>query len=891
MATQRFGAPSMRDRLSHLSFEEASRILGRDGKRLLVRGGSLEIESPDDLRITEKEARVRWEPGPRGLSSRVFFDPAAKGGLGAECSVCGERCVHVAGLLSLLLERKSDLGLAAPPPETKRATSEDDLIAQALEERAKRAETERMKVRSENPETPWTDYTVSSAASGKTYRVALRGEARGISYCACPDFKTNTLGTCKHIMKVLARTKTFPKHVRERPYRRTRITVHLRYTDGVALAIALPQRLSDDARAIILPLTRGPIEAADLVRRLAKLEAGNHAFFVTPDAEELIEKRLLAARMGKLVADIRHAPDKHPLRTSLLKEPLLPYQLDGVAFAAGAGRAILADEMGLGKTIQGVGVAELLAREVGIQKVLIVCPASLKSQWRSEIQRFSGRSTQVVDGPASGRARAYAGDSFFTVCNYEQVLKDILHIEKTRWDLIILDEGQRIKNWEAKTSRVIKGLASRFALVLTGTPLENRLDDLHSVVAFVDPHQLGPSFLFLHRHQRRDEDGVLKGFKKLDELRVRLRPILLRRTRESVRLDLPPRTVEILRILPTDEQKTLHDAHLQTVAQIVRKRYLTEMDLLRLRTALLMCRMAADSTFLVDKQKPGWSTKLDRLGELFDAIVTEPDRKVIVFSEWTTMLDLIEPLLHARKLAFVRLDGKVPQKKRQSLVSQFQTDPRTRLFLTTNAGSTGLNLQAANTVINVDLPWNPAVLEQRIARAHRMGQTKPVSVFVLVTEQTLEENLLTTLASKRDLAMAALDPDSQVSDVDVRTQTDDIKAKLEVLLGAKPEAPVDETVKEAAFQAAASERLRHAGSTFLEAALNVLGELAGGHDTRERGTLVDKVRAGLDVKVIADERGQTRVSLAMPSREVLTSMLRGIAGLLGGASDDRNAGR
>jgi SNF2 family DNA or RNA helicase len=649
--------------------------------------------------------------------------------------------------------------------------------------------------------------------------------------------------------------------------------------------LALPRRLSSDIRAVVEPLVRGPIEVSDLVRRLRRLEVSGHAFFVTPDAEEFIQRKLLAARIGRTVAEIRRAPGTHPLRTTLLKQPLLPYQLDGIAFAAGAGRAILADEMGLGKTIQGVGVAELLAREAGVRKVLVVCPASLKSQWRSEIERFSGRSTDIVSGAAKDRAHAYAGDAFFTICNYEQVLKDILHIEKIRWDLIILDEGQRIKNWEAKTSRVIKGLASRFALVLSGTPLENRLDDLHSVVAFVDPHQLGPSFRFLHRHQRRDEDGALLGFKNLDDLRERLKPILLRRTRDSVRMDLPPRTVEILRIPPTDEQKTLHDAHMQTVAQIVRKPYLTEMDLLRLRMALLMCRMVADSTFLVDKQKPGWSTKLERLEELFDAIASEPDRKVLLFSEWTTMLDLIEPLLKARKLDFVRLDGSVPQKKRQRIVSQFQSDERTRFFLTTAAGSSGLNLQAANTIINVDLPWNPAMLEQRIARAHRMGQTKPVSVFVLVTEQTLEENLLATLAAKRDLAMAALDPDSQVTDVDVRTQTDDIKEKLEVLLGARPEAPVDETSKVSASLAADIDRLAQAGSTLVQAALDVLAEIAGGNDASERAPLARRLPGKLDVKIVTDEGSRRRLSFVVPSRDTLADLGRGLVALLLGGNE------
>jgi superfamily II DNA/RNA helicase len=323
---------------------------------------------------------------------------------------------------------------------------------------------------------------------------------------------------------------------------------------------------------------------------------------------------------------------------------------------------------------------------------------------------------------------------------------------------------------------------------------------------------------------------------------------------------------------------------MQTVAQIVRKPYLTEMDLLRLRMALLMCRMAADSTFLVDKQKPGWSTKLERLRDLFDGIAAEPDRKVVLFSEWTTMLDLIEPLLEKRKLGFVRLDGSVPQKKRHVLVSKFQSDAKVRLFLTTNAGSTGLNLQAANTVINVDLPWNPAVLEQRIARAHRMGQRRAVCVYILVTERTLEENLLSTLSSKRDLAMAALDPDSQVADVDVRTQADDIKEKLEVLLGAKPIAPVDETVKEAASQASATDRLAEAGSAFLRVALDILG-VAGGQDIERAREITGAFRSGFDAKIVADVDGKRRFSIAMPSRETVAALMKGLAGLLMGTAE------
>src|SRR5262249_20564409 len=264
---------------------------------------------------------------------------------------------------------------------------------------------------------------------------------------------------------------------------------------------AAPEKLPEDVDALIRPLVDQPIgNVSDLLRRLKKLETLECEYHISPDAEEFIEERLFEQRMRGNVAGIRRDPAGHPLRTSLLKTPLLPFQLDGIAFVAGAGRAVLADDMGLGKTIQGVGVAELLAREAGIRKVLVICPASLKSQWRNEIHRFCDRDVQLISGRTAERTAQYANHCFFTVCNYEQVLKDILSIEQTPWDLIILDEGQRIKNWEAKTSRVIKGLKSRFALVLSGTPLENRLDELYSVVQFIDDRRLGPGFRFFNQH-------------------------------------------------------------------------------------------------------------------------------------------------------------------------------------------------------------------------------------------------------------------------------------------------------------------------------------------------------------------------------------------------------
>src|SRR5437868_8963669 len=291
------------------------------------------------------------------------------------------------------------LGLAAPPLERVpvESLSEQELIERAIEERRERARTERMIVKSAEPEQPWTDYAVSNTISGKTYRVAVRGRELGDSYCACPDFRTNTLGTCKHILHVLAKLKRrFTETELKRPYHRRTIGVHVQYRDQATLRLLLPERLDPEASEVLGKLRDRDIEdVPDLLKRIQHLERRGRTINIYPDAEEFIQRRLLQDRIARRVAEIRRQPESHPLRRELLKAELLPYQLDGIAFAACAGRAVLADDMGLGKTIQAIGVSELLAREVGISKVLVVCPTSVKSQWQNEIHRLDRKSTRL----------------------------------------------------------------------------------------------------------------------------------------------------------------------------------------------------------------------------------------------------------------------------------------------------------------------------------------------------------------------------------------------------------------------------------------------------------------------------------------------------------------
>ena len=881
---------TLRDKLSHLSFLQACKLLGPEGKALIMEGGQFAIDLFEQVTLNDRLFRLSLAEAVVEIAlredKRQRFD--------IRCSCCEGACVHKGAALSLILEEKLALGLSAPPPERvpMESLSEAALIDQAIADRGQRAREEKMRLKSMNPQQLWTDYIVTNSLSGKSYRLALRGWQPGESYCSCPDFRKNTLGTCKHILYALERGRAkFPKTVRDQPAVVEEICVYLQYGERLELRLLLPEKLSKAVRSALAPLRGKAIEdARELLQRIGRIERLGQPVTIYPDAEEYVRQLLFQARMAEVTAEISRDPAAHPLRGTLLKTELRPYQLDGIAFAAGAGRAVLADDMGLGKTIQGIGTAELLSRQAGIAKVLIICPTSLKSQWRAEIKRFSHRSSRLILGSHKERPAQYAGDQFFTICNYEQVLRDVLAIERVTWDLIILDEGQRIKNWEAKTSRIIKALKSPFALVLSGTPLENRLDELYSVVEFIDDRRLGPAFRFFNQHRIVDEKGKLLGYKNLHQLRDTLRPILLRRTRQKVIRELPPRTTEVLRIAPTDEQAAMEHGHRTIVQTIINKRYLSEMDLLRLQKALLMCRMCADSTFLVDKKAPGYSSKLEELGRLLDQLRDEEGRKIVLFSEWTTMLNLIEPLLEARKMSYVRLDGSVPQKKRHELIHRFQNDPACMLFITTNAGATGLNLQAANTVINVDLPWNPAVLEQRISRAHRMGQNQPVQVFLLVTTDTLEENLLATLSAKHQLSLAVLDPEADVSQVDLSTGIEELKRRMEILLGARPEAAEDESMKTEAEQTAAAlvrkEKIAAAGGQLVGAAFAFIGEmLADRAGDDDLAPVAGAFKARLSECLERTEDGRLNMTITLPDETFLDTMARSLASMVGLGGD------
>jgi len=430
-------------------------------------------------------------------------------------------------------------------------------------------------------------------------------------------------------------------------------------------------------------------------------------------------------------------------------------------FAARAGRVLIGDEMGLGKTIQALATAEIMAKYFGVERVLIVCPTSLKHQWEREIERFTKRSAIVIGGPQTKRRELFAEESFFKIINYDTIHRDLQSIEDWSPELVILDEAQRIKNWETRTAKSVKQIHSPYCVVLTGTPLENRLQELVSIVQFIDQHRLGPTYQFLDRHQQHEADtGRVVGYRDLDLVAKTLEPILIRRRKAEVLDQLPGRLEKHIFTQMTPQQTGYHDENRETVARVVQKwrrcGFLSQFDQTRLMISLQNMRMSCNSTFLLDKETD-FSTKPDELDTLLGEVLEEPQVKVVVFSQWVRMHELIQRRIDARRWEHVLFCGSVPSTKRKALVDRFREDSQCRLFLATDAGGVGLNLQHASVVVNMDIPWNPAILEQRIGRVHRLGQTRPVQVVNFVAEGTIEHSMLSLLGFKKSLFAGVLD--------------------------------------------------------------------------------------------------------------------------------------
>ncbi len=618
----------------------------------------------------------------------------------------------------------------------------------------------------------FSEFLLTNPESGKTYKTAIRGSNPGDNYCSCPDYSINNLGTCKHIEFTLSRLMR--KRGAKKAFREGFVP---RYSE-VYLSYGLKRQVrfkaGQDAPDTLLSLVNEFFDSEGTLKEdhilkfhefINRIPRDNgHEVRCYDDVMDYIAEHQDAEYRRKIIRTRIKKGIDSPVFKNILKTKLYPYQKEGALFAVNAGRCLIGDDMGLGKTVQALAAAELMAKLFNMEKALIVSPTSLKYQWKSEIEKFTGRTVQVVEGLNHRRKEIYREDSFYKLINYELVFRDIDMIREWAPDLIILDEAQRIKNWKTRTARSVKQLESTFAIVLTGTPIENRIEELHSIMEFIDRRHLGPLYRFVHSHRITDDGGKVVGYRNLQSVRDSLKNVLIRRKKDEVLKQLPERVDKNFFVPMTAEQGVIHEENYEIVVKIVAKwrryKFLCEADQRRLQIALNYMRMAADNTYLVDK-KTIHGPKVEELEVVLKELVIESGEKVVIFTQWLRMAELAEHILKRNGIGYVHLNGSVPSRQRRGLISRFREDPGCMVFLSTDAGGVGLNLQSGSVVINMDIPWNPAVLEQRIGRVHRLGQRRKVRIINFVTSDSIEEKILGLLKFKRSLFAGALDLDGE----------------------------------------------------------------------------------------------------------------------------------
>ena len=621
----------------------------------------------------------------------------------------------------------------------------------------------------------------------RPYETALYAIEPLRASCACPDFVRSSLGLCKHGLTVLELLEQRGLISTPATASEPAPAVGWDYAEPLAGPFDRLARLRVAPELAAVSGAPDPETLLDLPKRLQLIQSMTRALADGQRAEPAVHT-LLAEERARAEQRLSLAPHLPRARAALAecKRELYPYQQLGVQRFLERGRLLLADDMGLGKTTQAVAACHALLAAGCIARVLLIVPTPLKLQWKREWESTSREPLSLVEGSPKERKRLYRQTHRgVLVIGYEQLLRDFEHVQGFAAELVVLDEAQRIKNWATKSAAYVKSLAPAYRLVLTGTPMENRFDELASIMDFVDDLALEPKWRLVPYHSvLAPGDKSASGARNLDVLRARLAPAMLRRTRGAVLDQLPARTDTRVPVELTDQQRSAHDELQRPIAEILGRaaqRGLAAGDHVRLMQLLTMQRMICNGMAQVqfDSEWPRceheaptqrlldglFSPKLSVLRGLIEQVVVEQRRKVVVFSQWRKLLRFahwaVQDVLAGAGMRALFFTGAESQRQRQDSLAAFQDDASASVLFSSDAGAVGLNLQhAASCCINLELPWNPAVLEQRIARIHRLGQTQPIDVYNLVTEDGIEGRIARLLEQKQALFSTLFDGDS-----------------------------------------------------------------------------------------------------------------------------------
>ena len=465
-------------------------------------------------------------------------------------------------------------------------------------------------------------------------------------------------------------------------------------------------------------------------------------FTVTPSDEDADEDQATKPRITRIrpPGDLVRLEDRlyyvlqPPLETLVQSAKLtfpfqpFPYQMEGIAFLFPRSAAILADEMGLGKTMQAITSIRMLLLSGELQNVLLVCPKPLVTNWMREFRQWAPEiPLAIIEGDSAKRTWIWTNPQApVKIANYELMMRDheILHEQGLHFDLVVLDEAQRIKNRNSSTSEIIRSIPRTRSWALTGTPIENSVEDLVSIFEFLSP-------------------GYLRDDMHLKSLGKATRDYILRRTKDKVLTDMPPKLFRPAELELTSDQRASYKSaeedgiiQLSEMAESVTIHHVFEL-VLRLKQ---ICNFDPVT---------GASAKLERLEADLEEVAAS-GQKAIIFSQWVETLDVLNERL--AKYHPLQYHGRIPSNKRDGVIDQFKNNPKNKVILMSyGAGAVGLNLQFCHYVFLFDRWWNPAVEDQAINRAHRLGVKQPVTVTRMMSLETIEQRIHDVLEQKRDL--------------------------------------------------------------------------------------------------------------------------------------------
>jgi len=595
---------------------------------------------------------------------------------------------------------------------------------------------------------------------GILYNLTFRDIERKHGYCSCPDYKTNKLGTCKHLIfafnKFLKTNDSWKENLPKYPF----IEIFLNPFRDYKISWFYPEKILGEVAELFYRYfgNKNFIEddqAETLIGLFNNLEK-HKQILVRPEVFEKVEKISEQNTLKRL-------EQTKPLDISLSGIKLLQFQKEGVAFATYKKGSIIADELGLGNMLQAIATAILKKEIFGFTKTLIICPATLKSHWKNEIESNTQVGAVIVEGNTEEREKNYLSEEeFFKIISYETLMRDKGILTHLPVDFLIIDEAQRIRNYASRTYSVIKSIPRKHALVLTDTPIESELIDLYSIVLFVDSNLLSPlwEFSFQHCYFDSQSKNTITGYYNLSELKEKLSAVLIRRERKEVLKQLPNISQITVPVKLAVYQKKLHIRYAREILKLYHGKIISSFDMQKSLLLIKKMRMLTDSTFLVD-DATNISPKLDELKHIlnYKLHIKKNMRKVLIYTEWDKMVNIISRMLRLNKINYKEASEKLNTKDQQKAFKQFEDDEQCRVFLCTESVGPNINIAAVDTIINMEVPRGSNQKNLRLGSIEELGKRKNnLTIINLIAENSIEAKMAEGVELEEDLVNKLLHP-------------------------------------------------------------------------------------------------------------------------------------